>query len=160
MTKRDKVGQVENGFSTPSGFTALRSARRQNFGGGGLSGISPEMVHQGPGGPGLKEGAGRRPGGRRSACRRSSRWRKAGASRRPARNNALNRRRTIYIREAKSPRPSPIHTLITHQPHRASGQADPGAPAQCSTRAGPRRRGSSCAPPRPGACAAFLLSSS
>lgn len=106
-------------FQHPSGFTALRSARRQNFWRRG----SPRNFARNGTSRAWRPRAERRSGAasRRAAkrCRRSSRWRKAGASRRPARNNALNRRRTTYIREAKSPRPSPIHTLTTHQPHRA-----------------------------------------
>lgn len=106
-------------FQHPSGFTALRSARRQNFWRRG----SPRNFAQNGTSRAWRPRAERRSGAasRRAAkrCRRSSRWRKAGASGRPARNNTLNRRRTTYIREAKSPRPSPIHTLITHQPHHA-----------------------------------------
>ena len=106
-------------FQHPSGFTALRSARRQNFWRRG----SPRNFAQNGTSRAWRPLAERRSGAasRRTAkrCRRSYGRRKAGASRRPARNNTLNRRRTTYIREAKSPRPSPIHTLITHQPHRA-----------------------------------------
>ena len=106
-------------FQHPSGFTALRSARRQNFWRRG----SPRNFAQNGTSRAWRPRAERRSGAASrwaaKRCRRSSRWRKAGASGRPARNNTLNRRRTTYIREAKSPRPSPIHTLITHQPHRA-----------------------------------------
>lgn len=106
-------------FQHPSEFTALRSARRQNFWRRG----SPRNFARNGTSRAWRPLAERRSGAasRRAAkrCRRSSRRRKAGAFRRPARNNTLNRRRTTYIREAKSPRPSPIHTLITRQPHRA-----------------------------------------
>lgn len=80
------------------------------------------MVHQGPGGPWLKEGAGRRSGGRRSAAggrQGGESWSIQAPRSQQQTQHALNRRRTIHIREAKSLRPSPIHTLITRQPHRA-----------------------------------------
>ena len=73
------------------------------------------MLHQGPDGPRLKEGAGRVQSGRQCSAGGSQTAKKSGRLPAPRSILALNRRRTLYIGEAKSPRPSPIHTPITHK---------------------------------------------
>lgn len=136
-------------FQHLSGFTALRSAPRQNFWPRG----APRIFAQNGTSRAWRPRAERRSGagsiGAAVRCRRLPGGEKSGRLPAPRSVLALNRRRTLYIREAKSPRPSPIHTPTTHKQRTADrGRAGPGAPAHCSTRAGSQRRHSVRAPPR------------
>lgn len=136
-------------FQHLSGFTALRSAPRQNFWPRG----APRIFAQNGTSRAWRPRAERRSGagsiGAAVRCRRLPGGEKSGRLPAPRSVLALNRRRILYIREAKSPRPSPIHTPTTHKQRTADrGRAGPGAPAHCSTRAGSQRRHSVRAPPR------------
>ena len=102
-------------FQHLSGFTALRSAPRQNFWPRG----APRIFAQNGTSRAWRPRAERRSGagsiGAAVRCRRLPDGGKSGRLPAPRSILALNRRRTLYIREAKSPRTSPIHTPITHK---------------------------------------------
>ena len=102
-------------FQHLSGFTALRSAPRQNFWPRG----APRIFAQNGTSRAWRPRAERRSGagsiGAAVRCRRLPDGENSGRLPAPRSILALNRRLTLYIREAKSPRPSPIHTPITHK---------------------------------------------